>query len=562
MEDHTIAYIVFDLIYYNGYDLSHADLLSRKELLKNVVSWNNEVRYSDHVVGRGEELFKHAEKLGVEGIIAKRSDSTYVQSRSSNWLKIKTTQRQEVVIVGYTQPRRSRTYFGSLVLGLYRGGKLIPVGHVGTGFNHATLKQLYDLMQPLKTETSPLAEPFKTNDIVQWVKPKLVAEIKFSEWTNDLSMRHPVFLGLRDDKKPEDSTLEKKLHTEEVVVAKPARKSSRKKEAVNDDSSKVDSKPVSGETAFKGKLRGDLKVKVPGGVVSLTNLDKVYWPDDGYTKGDLLRYYYEMAPTILPYLKDRPIILKRYPDGIKGFSFHQHTVKDPPEFVKTYKRLSDGDTVTYAICNNVASLLYVANLGSISIHAWSARMTAPEKPDWILFDLDPGSATFAQVREVALHVKGILDSLGLECYPKTSGSKGLHVYVPIKAAYTHDQVVQFATLIAHRAAAERPDLIAVERMVRKRKKGRVYLDYLQNGFGKSLAAAYSVRARVGATVSTPLEWREVKSAKLRVESFTIRNVGTRVKRKGDLFAEVLKKKQSLAKAIAKLEKLMSAETQP
>jgi len=557
IKDHTIAYMIFDLLYYNGYDLTRCDLLSRKDLLQKIIKRSNAVKYSDHIAGRGEDLFEHAEKLGLEGLIAKRSDSQYVHGRSSQWLKIKTTKRQEVVIAGYTEPRKSRAHFGALILGLYRKGKLTYVGHVGTGFNHRSLKQIFELMQPLKRKLSPFVSVPKTNEPVQWLRPELVAEVKFSEWTDDLSMRHPVFIGLRDDKKAKDSIFEAELKTRVVVDRKTSRAKPGKDNSVKVTRKEIDLKAVEAKAAFAGELKGNLRLKVPGGTVSLTNLDKIYWPDEGISKGDLIRYYYELAPVILPFLKDRPIILKRYPDGIKGQSFHQHSLKDPPDFVKTYDRKSDDGVVTHVICNNVASLLYVANLGSISLHAWSARMTTPQKPDWILFDLDPGDATLKEVQETALHLKGLLDTLGLVAYPKTSGSKGLHVYVPIKAMHTHEQIVQFATMIAHMAATERPDLIAVERRVGKRKKGRVYLDYLQNGFGKSLAAPYSVRARPGATVSTPLLWKEVKSSKLRVESFTIRNLARRLKSRGDLFSDVLREKQSLTGAIHKLELLLS-----
>ena len=552
-EPSTIVYYVFDILYYNRHDVTRATLEERKALLHRIMSRHPAVRYSDHFIGRGEDFFHEVEKLGLEGIIAKRRDSHYLQSRSSYWLKIKTVQRTEAVIGGYTKPRGNRAHFGALVMGQYRDGKLQYVGHTGGGFNQQSLEELYKLMQPLITKTSPFANPPKTNEAVEWIQPKLVAEVKFAEWTGDGNMRQPIFMGLRTDKMPKETVFEPKQKTSNAV--KTVKKESRRKKAVSTGKT---SEVIPAETLFAGKsLSGDVRVKAPGGVVSLTNLDKTYWPDDGYTKGDLLRYYYNIAPSVMPYLKDRPLILKRYPEGISGFSFHQHTVKDPPSFVKTFSRINDeNDTVVYAVCNNIASLLYVTNLGTISLHPWSARMTAPTRPDWIMFDLDPGQATFDQVREVARVVKDLLDEIGLSGYPKTSGSKGIHVYVPIKNSYTHDQAVQFATLVAHLAAARHPDLIAVERIVKKRKKGAVYLDYLQNGFGKSLAAPYSVRARPGATVSAPLEWKEVFSSTLGPEKFTIKNIAARVEKNGDLFREVLANKQTLAKALAKVETLM------
>src|SRR5581483_7133461 len=515
-EEAVIAYFIFDLLYLNGYDLTGVDLLHRKELLQKIIRQNDRIKFADHVIGEGEKFFKQIEKMRLEGMIAKRIDSTYIQKRSKDWLKIKTLQRTEAVIGGYTRSRGSREHFGALVMGLYDGNKLIYVGHTGGGFNRQTLKEVYDLMEPLKTEHSPFSTSVKTNETVQWIKPKLVCEIKFSEWTGDGHMRQPIFLGMRDDKDPKECVLEKKFDTAEVIEEKHDTNQSI------DQPVRSNSKVIPASALLSEEFKGDQTFKAPGGTLKLSNLDKVYWPEDKYTKGDLLKYYYEIAPRILPYLKDRPLILKRYPNGIAETPFHQHTIQNPPDFVTTFVREnSEEENVIYAVANNVASLLYVANLGSISMHAWSARRTSPMNPDWVLFDLDPGTAEFGQVIEVALILQEQLKSIGLSAYAKTSGSKGLHVYVPIKNAYTHDQVVQFATLIAHITAEQHPDLIAVERIVNKRKKHRVYLDYLQNGFGKSLAAPYSVRARLHAPVSAPVTWQEIKRGNLRPDEFTI-----------------------------------------
>ena len=552
----TLAYYVFDLLYLDGCDLTGVDLIYRKALLQSLIKKDSIVRYSDHVVRDGVAFFKEIQRLKLEGMIAKRSNSKYVQKRSTEWVKVKTVERSEVVIGGYTRPRGGRSYFGALVVGLYDRGRLKYVGHTGGGFNQASLKQLYDQMQGLKSDRSPFASRVKTNEAVQWVKPALACEVKFSEWTDDGIMRMPIFLGLRDDKDPKDCVVERKAPAEEVVEDKRARKARKSGSASRgkDRSPKPALAPVS--ILATGELTGDLTVKTPGGLVKLTNLDKIYWPGDGYTKGDLLKYYYRMARNVLPYVKDRPLILNRHPDGIEQPAFHQHTVHDSPGFVDTYTRDKDGEEITYAVANNLASLLYVANLGSISLHPWSARRTSPMKPDWILFDLDPGQAEFKQVLEVALLLKEQLTGLGLAGYPKTSGSKGLHVYVPIRNAYLHEQVVQFATLVARLTAREHGDLIAVERRVEKRKKNRVYLDYLQNGFGKSLAAPYSVRARAHATVSAPLDWGEIKEGKVEPADFTIDNMYERLERVGDLFKPVRTRRQSLATAVKRLEQLM------
>jgi bifunctional non-homologous end joining protein LigD len=303
-------------------------------------------------------------------------------------------------------------------------------------------------------------------------------------------------------------------------------------------------------------LHGDLSVKIGRNTLKLTNLDKVYWPQDGYTKGDLINYYFEIGKMILPYYKNRPLILKRYPNGIDSEPFHQHSLDNPPGFVQTYKRRKENDFVLYAIANNVETLVYLANLGAISLHPWASHTKKPHNPDWIIFDVDPGLAAFETVCDVAMEVKKVLDELGLESFPKTSGSKGMHIYVPIRPDYLYDQVVPFANTVAAVVARNRPDFVSIERMVAKRKKGRVYLDYLQNGFGKSVAGPYSVRAREGATVSAPLEWIEVKRRRIRPENFTIETIFKRIEQKGDLFAPLLARRQSLARAVKRLSELV------
>jgi bifunctional non-homologous end joining protein LigD len=556
----TIAYYVFDLVYLNGHDLTKVPLVDRKRLLQEIIRKNPVIRYSDHVAGQGTRFFEQIEKMRLEGMIAKRANSGYVQNRSNDWLKVKTVERSEVVIGGYTQSRGGRQYFGALVVGLYEKDGLRYVGHTGGGFTDATLKQIFGIMQDLKTDHSPFASHVETNEVVQWIKPELVCEVKFSEWTDDGMMRQPVFLGMRKDKNPKDCVFEPKAPVTELTHPESPGRTSSPDQRTGPKNPLGRTTPVPASRLDSRDLQGDLLVKATGGTLKLTNLDKVYWPDDGYTKGDLLRYYHRMASHVLPYMKDRPLILKRYPDGINKPAFHQHSVQAPPDFVDTFVRDKDGEPVTYAIANNPASLLYVANLGAIALHPWSARRSTPENPDWILFDLDPGDAEFTQVLEVGLLVNEGLEKIGLQGYAKTSGSKGLHVYVPIRNSYTHDQVVQFATVFARLTAAAHGDLIAVERMVRKRKANRVYLDYLQNGYGKSLAGPYSVRARPHAMVSAPVEWGEVKKGKLTPEDFTIENMEKRIEKVGDLYKPVHTQHQSLSEAVAKLGQL--ARTRP
>ena len=306
------------------------------------------------------------------------------------------------------------------------------------------------------------------------------------------------------------------------------------------------------------ELRGDVTTTVGNATVPLTHLDKLYWPDDGYTKGDLLRYYSEVAPSLLPYLKDRPLILVRYPNGIAAPSFYQHDVDTAPAFVRTFATTAEhGRVVDYVVCDNLATLLYLVNLGTIAQHPWHSRTEHPDAPDWIVFDLDPHRAEVAAVREMALRVKDLLDRLGLASYPKTSGASGMHLYVPLEPLYGYAQVAHFAARVALVAARENPRLATLERPLKKRPAGRIYLDHLQNARGKSVVAPYSVRAQAGAPVSTPLEWREVQHP-LDPQDFTLRNVSRRLARRGDLFAPVLTRGQRLGEALERLAKLSEA----
>jgi bifunctional non-homologous end joining protein LigD len=313
-------------------------------------------------------------------------------------------------------------------------------------------------------------------------------------------------------------------------------------------------------SAFKAEeLSGDIDVKVGREVVRLTRLDKIYWPDAGYTKGDLVKYYYEVSKYMLPYLKDRPLIMKRYPDGIKGKFFHQHDVDEAPEYVRTAKlEVEEGHAVDYIVGDNLATQLYMANLGAIERHPWHSRVRNIERPDWFVFDLDPGHGIeFSRICELAVGVSDVLDRLGLKGYAKTSGSRGIHIYVPIRPQYTYEEVARFAEQAATLVAAEHPRLATIERALAKRKRGQIYVDHMQNARGKSVVAPYSVRPREGATVSAPLEWSEVRRAKVRTQDFTIKNMAERLARKGELFKPVLNEKQSLGKAMKRIGELLA-----
>jgi len=319
-------------------------------------------------------------------------------------------------------------------------------------------------------------------------------------------------------------------------------------------------KAVSAASAFKAKeLSGDLSVKVGRNVVALTNLDKVYWPDDGYTKGDLIRYYYEIAPYILPYLKDRPLIMKRYPNGIKGPFFHQHDVNEAPAYVRTATLdVEEGHTVDYIVGDDLATLLYMANLGAIERHPWHSRVRNLEHPDWFVFDLDPGKGVeFTTICELAIHVRDLLAGVGLDAYPKTSGSRGIHVYVPVKPVYDYERIAEFAEQVATLVARAHPRIATVERALKQRKRGQIYVDHMQNARGKSVVAPYSVRPRAGACVSAPLTWREVERGRITPQDFTIKNMLRRVRAQGELFKPVLTRGQKLERATKEVARLVA-----
>jgi bifunctional non-homologous end joining protein LigD len=364
---------------------------------------------------------------------------------------------------------------------------------------------------------------------------------------------------------PDDAAARKwKTESAARVSRKTATKKSVKKFSTQAKTN--DAETVAAARLFKSRelLTGDVNARVGRDVVPLTSLDRIYFPAAKITKGELIRYYYEIAKYILPYLKDRPLIMKRYPSGIKGQFFHQHDVNEAPSFVRTIPlEVEDGGghTVDYIVGDTLPALLYMANLGAIERHPWHSRTRNLDRPDWFVFDLDPGEGVkFTTICEVALTTRRILDALGLDSYPKTSGSRGIHIYVPIKATYDYEQIADFAARVATLIAAEHPDAATVERSLKKRGRGTIYVDHMQNARGKSVVAPYSVRPREGAPVSAPLTWREVELKRITPQDFTIKNILARVRDKGDLFREVLKNKQTLGDALKKLDGL-SAQPQ-
>ncbi|SJZ98527.1 DNA ligase D [Sediminibacterium ginsengisoli] len=525
-----LVYYVFDLLSYEGESLEEIPLTERKKLLRKILGNNGIIRYCDHIEKNGMAFFKKASAAGMEGIIAKRKDSFYHPGiRTKEWLKIKHLQTHEAVIAGYTSPRGSRQHFGALILGKYNNGKLEYIGHTGTGFNTQSLKDLAALMKPLITTQSPFGKPVKVNSPVTWVKPKLVAELNFTELTSSNIMRHPVFIRLRPDRNAKEITMK-----ETTVKAAPKR--------------------IKKAVAPEAAAEKEKTITVNRKQVTLTNLDKVFWPDEGYTKGDLITFYDEMSPYILPYLENRPMSLKRNPNGIKdeGF-FHKDAGENAPDWVKTtdiYSESSD-KIIHYILCNDKATLLYLANLGCIEMNPWNSTVKKPGSPSYLVIDIDPSSGnSFDQVIEVARATKEVLDKAGALSYCKTSGATGLHVYVPMGNKYDYDTVKDFAHIIASLVHEQVPRFTSLERSLSKRGK-KIYVDYLQNRTGQTLASAYSLRPKEGATVSTPLDWKEVKTG-LHPSMFTIQNIFKRIEKKGDLFEGVFGKATDIRSCLKKL----------
>ena len=491
----------FDLLYLDGYDLRKVPLAERFKALQSIVKPFPLLRVSDHFTNPGEELLEAARHNGLEGLVAKNINCPYESRRSRDWIKLKLTTEQEFVIAGYTPGERET--FGSLALGYYDDdGKLVYAGNVGTGFNEQTLNDLWSRLQPMVIPKSPLDRGDKIPKGTVWVKPELIAQVKFANWTAEGRLRAPVYLGLRKDKS-----------AEEVMKEVP--------------------KPAAPEVKF-------------------THPDKIYYPEDKITKGELLNYYDAVAPLLVPHLKDRPLSLKRYPNGIHADYFFQ---KNTPETYPPWLRTETIGNIRYALVEDKASLLYLTNLGCIDQNPWMSRVGSLDKPDYILIDLDPYHCEFKKVVEAALLVKGKLDAMGLTGYPKTTGGDGMHVFVPVEPVYSYDQVRGFAEIVARLLASEHPGLFTTPRAVEKREKDRVYFDWMQIAESKTISAPYVARAYPGAPVSTPLAWKEV-NAKLHPSQFSIRNAPARFARTGDLFEGVLHKPQRIEKALMKLEKLV------
>lgn len=553
--DGELVYYVFDILWYEGKNLMGLPLIERQAVLKAILPTNDDrMRISKVFNAGGIDFFNAATRMGLEGIIAKKADSIYTPDlRSKEWLKIKVQKRQEVVIAGYTKNAGTAKQFSSLLLGVYENDDLLYVGKVGTGFSDKVQKEMMAQFKPLITDKSPFDtipdvnkpsrfRPNPSNAKATWLKPELVCEVAYGEVTGDGVFRHPSFQGMRIDKKAKDVVRETVTHTDEIMEA--AEKKDTHASAI---------KPPKGKkkkTLLNPNEETQVR-KVCGHELKFTNLDKIYWPEDKVTKRDLFNYYYQVAEYMLPYLKDRPMSLNRFPGGIHGPSFYQKDVKDKaPDWARTFPYTNeDGEHKEYLVGTDEASLLWMVSLGCIEINPWFSRIQSPDNPDYCVIDLDPDKNTFNQVIEAAQEVKKVLDAIDVPSFCKTSGSTGIHIYIPLAAKYSYDQSQMFARIIVDIVHRNLPDYTTLERMVAAR-HGKMYLDFLQNRPGATIAGPYSLRPKVGATVSMPLHWDEVKPG-LTMKDFTIFNSIDRLKETGNLFKGVLGKGIDLEKTIKK-----------
>ncbi len=532
-----ICYNVFDLLSLDGNDLTHLPLTDRKELLKTLIPKNDVIKYSDHVVEKGISFFETAVKNNLEGIMAKKADSEYsVGKRTNDWLKIKNHKSADVIVCGYTAPTGGRKYFGSLVLGIMKQNKLVHAGHAGTGYDEEMLQTVFNLLQPLVQSESPFSEKIITNNKVTWVKPKIICEVKFTEWTSDEKLRHPVFLRIRTDKNVKQTNME---------AQKPVTKSVTKPKAT--------STPVAKNTAPKSNEKFLIKAEKVS--VEITHPDKIYFPNDKVTKRMVAEYYQKIAPYILPYLKNRPESLKRNPNGINddGF-FHKDAGENAPDFIQSFKVYSESSKkeIDYIICNDKATLAYLNNLGCIELNPWHSTIKFPDKPDYMIIDIDPSEKnTFEQVIEAANAFKKVLDKAGANSFCKTSGASGLHIYVPMKKKYDYEEVKNFAHLLSMMVSEMLPGFTTLERNLKKRGNEKIYLDYLQNRSGQTISSVYSLRPKNGATVSMPLHWKEVKKG-LTPQKFTILNAAEIISKRAEIFKGIFGPATNIEKCLKKL----------
>ncbi|MCZ6857540.1 MAG: DNA ligase D [Gemmatimonadetes bacterium] len=514
------VFYAFDLLALEGFDLRQLPLVQRKAVLQEALPPVGLMKYAEHIAERGEDFYEQVQAMELEGIMAKKADSRYRAGRSASWFKIRSDRTDDFVIVGYSDPKGSGNGFGALHLASYHGGQLTYAGRVGTGFSAQQRDDIVAELQTIARPDPPCTGATPKGDEHHWVEPELVVEVRYKEWTEEAFLRHPVFLRFRDDKDPHDC-----VRQETELDLRP---------------------PEAPEESTVQR------------VVPFSNQDKIFWPQEGYTKGNLIEYYRDVSEWLLPYVRDRPVIMTRYPDGIDGKSFFQKDAPEwVPEWVRTEKVWSQdsGKETNYFIGDDVETILYIANMGSIPLHVWSSRLTSLERPDWSILDLDPKDAPFADVVRVANSIHALCDEIELPCFVKTSGSSGLHVLVPLGRQCTYEQSKGLAELLARVTASELPEIATTARALSAR-QGRVYIDFGQNGHGKLLVSPLCVRPLPGAPVSMPLRWNEV-NRKLDIRKYTIKNAVSRLRRmKEDPLAGVLTEKPDLAAVLGRLAERM------
>lgn len=553
------TYYFFDILYLDGKNLQSLPFVDRRQILSSVIIPNDRIKISDFIEEKGIDTFQKLKDFNLEGMMAKKKSGQYLQgARSADWLKIKNVQTQDCIVIGYTKGEGNRQdYFGSLLLTMYdETGELVFVGHTGSGFDFNLLDKLYRRLEKMKIESCPIRYVPYTNREPVWVRPELVVEVKFHGWTNDRIMRAPIFLRIREDKSPSECRIEMEEHLIKDVQ----------------DADATNFRTYTKQTTYDNNTQTNNKQ-------SFSNLDKIFWIKTKYrraiTKRDLIDYYDSISEYILPHLKDRPLSLSRYPDGILGKHFyHKNWDNEKPEYVETVKVHSEnsGGIVNYIVCNNKDTLLWLANLGCIEMHPWYSRITDFDSckdreldedkcglnfPDFIVFDLDPyiysGQETageepeyninaFKAVVEVAFHMKDLFKQLNITSYVKTSGKTGLHVFVPIISSYTYDQTRSFAKVIGDTLVKKYTNKITTEWKTANR-KGKVFFDYNQNSKGKTLASIYSVRPTISATISMPIEWKKLSS--IVPTDFNILNVPATIKKARDPWKSALEEKQDI-----------------
>ena len=541
MRQSPVRFMAFDILRLDGRDLTRTALRIRKKTLRDVLAEQGSqiVQFADHVDGDGLAFFAQVQQSGLEGMVAKRGDSLYQPGRrSADWLKVKAWRTQTCVIAGYTSGQgRRREHLGALILAVMRDGELVHCGQVGTGFDDRFLRTLRPRLDERRVERSPLRAVPQPPEPATWVRPELVCEVRFSEWTSGGIFRHPAFVGLRSDVRPEDCTVETEIPVDQAL--RPA--------AGDGNGSSPHGPPDDVERALGElqRLRADDHWEIAGRRLRLTNLDKVFWPQDGFTKRDMIAHYVRMGAYLLPYLRERPLSMQVFPDGIEGKSFWR---KDKPAHAPAWMdswTYHGEKTKTYIVVNELATLAWVANAGVVDLHPWHSRVDTPDQPDWAVFDLDPfPPATFQDVIDIAKLVKAALDHYRLRGVLKTSGQTGLQIYVPLRRGPSYDEVRKWVEDVGRAIGQVARDRITWDWAVAER-SGRIRIDYTQNIINKTLAAPYSVRPASHAPVSTPIAWEELDDPGLRPDRWTMSTIADRVTAVGDLFHPLLEIEQDL-----------------